>query len=213
MQVYKVNVKGYFSENCYFLIDEKTKHGFLIDPGAEGKKLLQIMEKHGWTIEKILLTHGHFDHTGGIQAIEAAKKIPVWCHENRPQYLLDTDLNLSAACGLNVTVREYHTFKDGDRIALEANPSCFVTVMYTPGHTRDSVVFYDEADSLALVGDTIFRGNTGNPNYPTGNAQDLMIGILTKILQLPEDTMLLSGHSEPTMVGLEKPAYMEMLKG
>ena len=74
----RVPVKGYFEVNCYFWIDDETKHGFLIDPGAQGHELMRLCRKNGWIIEKILLTHGHFDHIGGIAAIrEEADKLPV----------------------------------------------------------------------------------------------------------------------------------------
>ena len=67
--IVEVPVRGYFDENCYFYIDDETKHGFLIDPGAEPKKLLKLISDKGWNIEKILLTHGHFDHTGALNEI------------------------------------------------------------------------------------------------------------------------------------------------
>lgn len=87
MNVYKVPVKGYYAVNSYFLIDEDTGHGFLIDPGAQGAALVQIIRSKVWTIEKILLTHGHFDHTGGIEAIRRELNIPVYIHENGATYL------------------------------------------------------------------------------------------------------------------------------
>lgn len=57
-----VPVKGYFEENCFFYIDDKTKHGFIIDPGAQADELINVIRENGWVIENILLTHGHFDH-------------------------------------------------------------------------------------------------------------------------------------------------------
>jgi len=90
MNVYKIPVRGYFEVNSYFLIEEDTGHGFLIDPGAQGAALAQIIRSKVWTIEKILLTHGHFDHTGGIEAIRRELDIPVYIHENGADYLEDT---------------------------------------------------------------------------------------------------------------------------
>ncbi|MBR2734183.1 MAG: MBL fold metallo-hydrolase, partial [Selenomonadaceae bacterium] len=59
-------VRGIFETNAYFYIDDDTRHGFLIDPGAQADELLKIIGEHDWTIEKILLTHGHFDHIGAV---------------------------------------------------------------------------------------------------------------------------------------------------
>ena len=66
----EVPVKGYFEENCFFYIDDRTKHGFIIDPGAQADRLLNLIGEKGWTIEKILLTHGHFDHMSGSYRFE-----------------------------------------------------------------------------------------------------------------------------------------------
>ena len=74
--VAEVPVKGVFEENCYFFIDDPTKHGFVIDPGAQGEGLLRLIRKEGWTIEKILLTHGHFDHTGAVDLLRKELGIP-----------------------------------------------------------------------------------------------------------------------------------------
>ena len=96
MNVYKIPGRGYFEVNSYFLIDEDTGHGFLIDPGAQGNEIARIIQSKVWTIEKILLTHGHFDHTGGIEALQRQLGLPVYIHENGAAYLSDTCLNLSA---------------------------------------------------------------------------------------------------------------------
>ena len=110
MNVYKIQVRGYFEVNSYFLIDEATGHGFLIDPGAQGDELAGIIKHQAWTIEKILLTHGHFDHTGGIEALNRQLDIPVYIHEAGAAYLTDTMLNLSAACGECVVVNGANFF-------------------------------------------------------------------------------------------------------
>lgn len=200
-------VKGYFEENCFFYIDDKTKHGFIIDPGAQADRLLDMVRNNGWKIEKILLTHGHFDHTGAVNKIREALRIPVFAHRRSDEYLLDARKNLSALCGPAVIVRNVEYLEDGDLAALEANPDFYVRTMYVPGHTTDSVMFYSETDHVAFVGDTIFKGSIGNFHYPGGNARDLEKSILEKIFTLPGQTMLCSGHSEATTVEAEKRRY------
>ena len=95
----EVQVEGYFAENSFFYIDDATKHGFLIDPGAEAERLLAIIKDNNWRIEKILLTHGHFDHTGAVEEIRNALAVPVYAFATADAYLLDPFKNLSALCG------------------------------------------------------------------------------------------------------------------
>ncbi len=205
--IVEVPVKGYFNENCYFYIDDETKHGFLIDPGAEAKVLLKLISDKGWIIEKILLTHGHFDHTGVVNEIRDALGIPVIAHINSDQYLLDGYMNLSAQCGSSIIIGGVEYTNDGDILALEANKDFTLKVLYTPGHTTDSIIFYSERDLVAFVGDTIFKGCIGNYKYPGGNFKDLQDSIIDKIFTLPDETMLLSGHSDKTTVGIERRRY------
>lgn len=99
-------------------------------------------------------------------------------------------------------------FKNGKIFSLSSNPNVQLRVIHTPGHTPDSVVFYDEYNKLAFVGDTIFKDSIGTTRYFGGNDKDLKVSILEKIFKLPEDVTLLSGHSEKTTVGREKSLYM-----
>lgn len=203
----EVPVKGYFEENCFFCIDDKTSHGFIIDPGAQADGLIDVIRKNGWMIEKILLTHGHFDHTGAVGEIRRALGIPVLAHRHSDEYLLDARKNLSALCGPAIIVKNVEYMDDGDIIALEANPEFSLKVVYTPGHTTDSIMLYSEAEHVAFVGDTIFKGSIGNYQYPGGNPEDLQGSIIDRIFTLPEETILCSGHSEQTTVGIEKKRY------
>ena len=202
-----VPVKGYFAENCFFYIDDATGHGFLIDPGAVAERLLAMIRREGWIIERILLTHGHFDHTGAVNALREALNVPVCAHEDADRYLLDGKMNLSAFCIGEQTVRNVEYLRDGDAVRLAADPECFLRVIHTPGHTTDSVVYYSEKDRAAFVGDTIFKGSIGNFQYPGGDRQTIIRSITERILTLPEDTVLYSGHSEKTTVGTEKRRY------
>lgn len=201
-------VRGFMEVNCYLWGDEETRHGFLIDPGARGEDLLDCCEDQGWVIEKILLTHGHFDHIGGIAAIRKKKEIPVLIHEAGLCFLADPRLNLSAFFGGPFTVPDALSFRDGARFSLESNPAFTLQVIHTPGHTPDSVLFYDEPRKEALTGDTIFLGSRGNDRFPGGNGELLLRSIRERVLTLPEDTRLYSGHSDPTTVRAEKPLYL-----
>ena len=205
MIVDAVPVSDFIQTNAYFYIDEQTKHGFLIDPGAEAEKLLQIIRKNDWIIEKILITHGHFDHIGGVEKIHRELNIPYFTHKNGQKYLTDGNYNLSAFFINEIILNEAQYLDEGDEIVLEADPKVKLRVIYTPGHTQDAVIYYDADNKLAFVGDTIFKNSVGRTDIPGGDEKQLYKSIREKIFTLPDDTVLYSGHSEPTTVGAEKP--------
>ena len=205
--VHEVTVQEAIDVCCYFDIDEKTGHGVLIDPGAEGELLLRIIREKGWTMEKILLTHGHFDHMGGIHAIHREMDIPVWIHEEGKAYLLDSALNLSQMFGESITLTNANYFRDGDEIRY-ADGSKSLRVIHTPGHTRDSVLLYDAKEGYAFTGDTIFKASVGNCMFPLGDEKQMWKSIRERVFALPEETVLYPGHSEPTTVGAERRWYM-----
>ena len=201
-------VLGAMEVNCYAWIDEETGHGFLIDPGAQGKDLAEHCRNQGWIIERILLTHGHFDHIGGIADFRKEFDVPVWIHREGEAYLTRPALNLSSVFGQEITVRDARYFRHGNLIALDARPSRALRVIHTPGHTPDSVLLYDEERGTAFSGDTVFRGAHGNDQLPGGDGVRLLQSIRRRVLTLPEETKLYPGHGEETSVGAEKPLYV-----
>ena len=199
--VARVVVRDVFETNAYFAIDEATGSGFLIDPGAEAARLYGIVRDRGWCIERILLTHGHFDHTAAAEALSRAWNAPISMHRLGAPFLADADLNLSARCGRSVTIGSpVDWLDDGDEVSLAANPGFSLRVLHTPGHTPDSVSYYSTADGCAFVGDAIIDGGIGITKFPSGDYVALVHSLQTRILTLPQKTMLLSGHSEPIAV-------------
>ncbi|MBO4520044.1 MAG: MBL fold metallo-hydrolase [Alphaproteobacteria bacterium] len=208
MIVKQVEVAEFIETNAYFYIDEKTKHGFLIDPAAQADVLLRVIEENGWTIEKMLITHGHFDHIGAVETLHRQLNIPYVAHLNGQEYLTDGQLNLGDYCNRKFNLTEAEYVNEGDEITLEADSSVKLKVIHTPGHTPDSVLYYDAANKTAFVGDTIFKDSMGATHFPGGNFIQLQQSIKQKVLTLPEDTVLYSGHSEPTTVGAEKKNFL-----
>ena len=205
--VITVPVKGYFEENTYFWIDEGSEHGFLIDPGAEGERLVRMIRLNGWTIEKILLTHGHVDHIGAVDTVRKEFPVPVLASHRSDDYLKNKIWNLSTFCGTPLTVEGVEFVRDGDSFAPDAAPDAVFRVIETPGHTTDSVVYWCERDGLCFTGDTIFRGTIGNDRFPGGDRRTMLKSICEKILTLPEETVLWSGHTEETTVREERPHF------
>lgn len=202
--VKELQVQGVFAENCYFYIDEHTRSGFLIDPGAQAGLIYDVIRRNDWYIEKILLTHGHFDHLGAAEQLREALAVPVYVYPSDARYLTDPYLNLSGSSGQPITVPHYEEFSDGEVIRLKANSGFYLKVIHTPGHTPGSVTLWSPVEKVAFVGDTLYEHGPGLTHFPGGNRQELEHSIVDKILTLPDDTVLLSGHSSPITVAQER---------
>ena len=197
----RVTVRDVFATNAFFTIDEESRAGFLVDPGAEADRLAAVAESNGWRIERILLTHGHFDHTAAVAPLCERWGVPFAIHRNGLAYLADPALNLSAPCGRHVVLDGAETFADGDAIRLEANPAYALRVVHTPGHTPDSVVFHIPSDAAALVGDTILDGKPGLTHFPGGDPSALAHSLNRLVSTLPRGTVLCPAHSPPIRLG------------
>lgn len=202
--VLTVEVNGFFATNAYFYVDDETRAGFLIDPGAEAGKLFHIINEEALHIEKILITHGHFDHIGAAASLRNRLRVPILMHPEARKYVSNVDWNLSKGSGYNVTLDNVTYVGDGEEIKSEIAKDFGVKAIATPGHTTDGMTFYSERDHIAFVGDTIFKESFGRTDFIGGHEWTLFESIRNKIFALPDDTILYSGHTEPTTVGEEK---------
>ena len=193
--------------NAFFYIDDATQHGFLIDAGADGDYLAAHAETKGWTIERLLLTHCHFDHIGGAEEFSLRAGAPIYAAEDSPRYYSDPNWNLSLWGGGAIRLTDVTTFADREIITLAANPEMSLEVRYTPGHTTDSCIFYSARDGVAFVGDTIFCASVGRTDFPGGDERTLWDSIVREVFTLPPETVLYSGHTEETTVGAEMERY------
>lgn len=196
----ELTVQGVYAENCYFYIDDVSNAGYIIDPGAQAGLILDAVRRNGWKIEKILLTHGHFDHMGAAELLREKLVAPIYIYPSDARYLTDTYLNLSANTREPVTVIHYEELHDGEIIRLKENSGFYLKVIHTPGHTPGSVTYYSPAEHAAFVGDTLYDHGPGLTQFPGGSRRELENSIVNKILTLPPDTLLLSGHSTPILV-------------
>lgn len=191
---------GPLAVNCYVVAHEGSKRALVVDPGDEGDRILRAVERIGCAVERILLTHGHFDHVGAVAYLRARTGAPVHVHPDDAERMqsagmqaLMFGLRVAAPPPPDVLVR------DGDEIGF-----CGVTfrVAHTPGHTPGCVCFL--ADGMAFVGDLIFAGSIGRTDLPGGDYETLISSVETKIFPLPEDTVVFPGHGPATTVGEEK---------
>ncbi len=199
----EMQVRGVFAENSYFYIDPLSRAGFLIDPGAQAGLLFEAVQRNGWHIENLLLTHGDFHHMGAAEVMREKLVAPIYIHPSDADHMTAPRLNLSAASGQTLVVPNYENLHDGEVIQLKENNSFRLKVIHTPGHTPGSVTFYCEAENAAFVGDTLYEHGPGITDFPGGNRRELEVSIVNKILRLPPDTLLLSGHSSPITVADE----------
>ena len=209
-----IPVRGYFEVNAYVYADDVTRHGFIIDPGAEQSRILNAIRDKNVVIDHILLTHGHFDHLGAADALRHALGVPIRMATEGRAYAENPFLNLSASCGPSITLQKVEYFDAIQRPTLTAG-GCRLVAIPVPGHTPDSVLYYAPEHGLAFVGDTIFKGAMGTAQFPGGDIRQLVASIRDEILSLPNETALLSGHSNPTTVGKEKtePHIRALLNG
>ena len=202
-----IPVQGSILTNCYLYADDATRHAFLIDPGFEPERIVDAVRKKDIVVEKILVTHGHYDHMSAAQAVAKNLDVPICASVRSQKYFESPTYNLSKffeSGALKIPADEVTYLADGTTVAL-ANGTLKLRLVPTPGHTEDGVMYVAETEPhLAFVGDTIFLASYGATHFPGGDERTLLTSIKERILTLPNDTYLLSGHSEPTTVGAEK---------
>jgi hydroxyacylglutathione hydrolase len=198
-------VSAPFDENSYVIWLNGRDDCLVIDPGFEPEQILGLMDENYLIPAAILNTHGHSDHIAGNGALkERWPDCPLIIGHGDAPKLTDAALNLSAQFGIPITSPPAdRTVREGEQLSAAGFD---LEVREIPGHSAGHVVFIWRANSpcLAFVGDVIFRGGVGRTDFFDGDQSQLVAGIRGKIYDLPEDTVLLTGHGLPTTVGVEK---------
>ena len=172
---------GTYPVKCYLLICKATKTSAVIDTGGNPEAIIKKAKELNIKPEKILLTHAHFDHAGGLELLDKTYNCPAWIDKKEPRPSGSRDLRL---------------LKDGETISLG---NLNIEVLFTPGHTSGGVS-YKIHDSV-FYGDAIFAGSMGRAN---SSWSELYNSITQRLLTLPDHTRLLPGHGPATTVGEEK---------
>lgn len=194
-------VVGYVSTNCYLVKNENTGKGVIIDPGEQPEAVIGVLNEIGMEPEAVLLTHGHFDHILGIPGIKEKYDIPVIASADEEGLLADSEMNCSQRIHNDYELKADKYVRGGEMI--EAAGMRF-TCIPTPGHTRGSMCFYEADEGVLFSGDTLFCGNIGRTDLPTGNSHLLIESVRGKLALLPDEVTVYPGHGEHTTIGYEK---------
>ena len=194
-------VVGMVGTNCYFAINEQTKECIIIDPGDEAARLSEKIAAGGYTPVAILLTHAHFDHIMGVDALAETYGIPVYIHEDDADMLQQPDINCGAMIGTRASAKADKQVRDGDTINLAGME---IQVIHTPGHTPGGACYYFPQQEVVFSGDTLFCESVGRTDLPGGSMSQLVRSVREKLFKLPDLTIVYPGHGEPTKIGTEK---------
>lgn len=196
----KCLVVGMIAENCYVVADNDTKECVIIDPGDDAPAVSAYIHQAKLTPVAVLNTHGHSDHIGANDALRDEFKIPLYIHEADANMLGDARLNLSLYIGTPITSRApEHLIHEGDVIEFGHSK---LAVIETPGHSPGGVSFV--GDGVVFSGDALFAGSIGRTDFPGSNTRQLLEAIADKLLTLPDNTLVWSGHGPVTSIAREK---------
>ncbi len=195
-----------FGINTYVVFDPIEKQAAIIDPGMSRPEEFDAMEKfiirENLTVTHLINTHLHIDHAIADQWVSEKYGVPVEAHadDRTLGLILAQQAQRFGIRGVNVKVEIGHELKDGDIIKIGKGS---LKVLHVPGHSPGSVALYDEADGFVIVGDTLFQGSIGRTDLMGGSHRQLIEAIKNKLLTLPRETEVYSGHGEPTTIGIE----------
>ena len=178
-------VVGPYASNCYIVGSEKTKEGIIIDPGDDANQILGTVEELGLTIKLIVITHGHVDHVSALDEVREATGAEAAIHANDAE-------------GRKEEPEKLKFLNGGDTI--EVGELRF-TVIHTPGHSAGGISLY--GNDILFTGDTLFNYGIGRYDLPDSSFSQLT-NSLSKLLSLPDDTVVLPGHGPDTTISTEK---------
>ena len=192
-----------FEQNCSVVFCESTMRGALIDPGGDIEVLRNTIDSMEITIEKILLTHGHIDHCGASAELKEILDIPIEGPHVDDQFWIDQLPEQGRQFGFPILKKFVP-----DRYLDEDDEVSFgdirMKVKHCPGHTPGHVIFHEENERLAFVGDVLFRGSIGRTDFPRGDFSTLINSITTKLWPLGNDVTFIPGHGPTSTFGEER---------
>jgi len=200
MKIYKTN-KNPYGQNTFLYYDKEKKKGVIIDPGWSMDDMVKYIEKNEIEIEKIFITHYHFDHIAGFEESKKFSEDSFGSILEKEQLKDPTQNGSTSYLKKDISVICKNYFNEGDFIKFLDTG---FKVIITPGHSHGHACLYDEKNGILFSGDTLFKEGVGRTDLPGGNKDDLIWSIQTKLYTLPNDIIAYPGHGEETTIGHEK---------
>ncbi len=200
-----------FEQNCTVLWCEKTRQAAVIDPGGDIERILRLLQDEQLTLTRILVTHGHIDHAGGVAALAERSGVPIEGPHAEDRFWIEGMPQQSKMFGFP-NVRSF----EPDRWLQDGDTVCFgeveLDVLHCPGHTPGHVVFFHAPSRLAQVGDVLFQGSIGRTDFPRGDHATLIRSIKERLFPLGDDVAFIPGHGPMSTFGEER-RYNPFLSG
>lgn len=193
---------GLLQCNCSIFGDEQSHEAIVIDPGDEIDKITEILDRHQLKVKAIIVTHAHIDHVAGAQKLRALTQAPVYINEADRELLNALDIQ-AQWLGVPAPERPEIDSVAKDGVVLQLGNTDF-QVIETPGHTQGSLSIWIPKEEKLVAGDTLFRDSIGRTDLPGGNSRQILTSIKTRLLDLPEQTVVIPGHGQNTTIGREK---------
>lgn len=192
-------VVGPLEENCYVVGDEKTKQAIVIDPGDEPDRIIELIKDNGFEVSTIICTHAHFDHIGVVGDIKKVTDAKILLHKDDIE-LYEGAKDHAAFWGYDLDDIPHPDgfLNEGSEVRVG---NLIFKVLHTPGHSPGGICLYGEG--VVITGDTLFQGSVGRTDFQGGDIIKLRESF-KRLLDLPEDTTVLSGHGPETTIGIEK---------
>jgi len=184
-----------FGTNAYLVWDEESKKAFLVDPGSPLPSCADLIEKEGLDLQYLIITHGHGDHTGGIDYFrQRFPEVKMLAGRHERKMLMDRDIS-NGKGGYKADVE----VKEGDTLDIGPMHLQFIEC---PGHTAGGISVL--MGKVLFSGDTLFRRSVGRTDLYGGDWETLLDTLKNKLFVLPDDTVVLPGHMDETTIGYEK---------
>lgn len=190
-------------QNCSLVWCERQMTGAVVDPGGDIDRIVAAIAEVGLTIEKIVLTHGHFDHAAGAAELRDQLGVPIEGPHEADAFLLSDLEAQGPRFGIegarNVVPDKW--LDEGQTLTIAGLP---FDIFHCPGHSPGSLVYVQRENRFALMGDVLFRGSIGRTDFAYGDHDALISAIKTKILPLGDDITFICGHGQPSTIGDER---------